>query len=71
MNNSQELIEVWAGDFTFTENPDKCTINRIDKTIEVEPKDLDKECEHLLTTYESYLVPSEYKGEIFKDGVKI
>ncbi len=71
MNNSQELIEVWAGDFTFTEEPYRAIINRLDKVIEVEPKDLDKECEHILTTYESYLVPSVYNGEIFKDGVKI
>jgi hypothetical protein len=62
MNNSKELIEVWAGDFTFTEEPFGAIINRLDKVIEVEPKDLDKECEHILTTYESYLVPSVYKG---------
>lgn len=42
----------------------KAIINRVDEIFLVPVKDLTKVCEAGLDIYESYLIPSEYKGII-------
>jgi hypothetical protein len=63
-----QMVEVIFGDITFLETEMdgmyKAIINRIDKIEKYDMDDLDYKCEEGLKTYESYLIPSEYKGEI-------
>ncbi len=60
---AQNSSIVLLGDFDSISIPGKIIINSINKIECVKNKDLDGFCEMALECYESYLIPSKFKGE--------
>ena len=62
-------VKLILGHMTFLEQPNKTIVHSIDEIFEVNPSMADTVGEALISSnlYESYLVPTQYKGQIVYD----
>jgi len=72
MIDTSNFITVIFGDIKFTEEGSEegrtADIVRLDQLTKCAPWDLDDFCEKGLETYEAYVVPVEYNGNIYMKG---